>query len=304
MQFRSTRIALLSVLAGLGAGCGGGGDDAGTAPAAAPGPSAASVKGKFVDSAVANLHYTCGTGADATSGVTDALGQFDFVPPATGAAAPQCTFSVGGVVLGTASAGSMLTPFDLVPGASANDAVLNPRAVNIARFLQSIDNDGNGANGISIPDATNTSLAGKTLDFAAANFDALAAIVLPTGKTLVSAANAGNALKTTLLGLYAGSYSCTYSGVVGGVDRVLGTVAVTIAFDTLTGSGVPTFPTTGTPFDVDGSLTPGGVSNTSTSTGATFAGTFTSGGSAATTGGKGTWTDPGLGSGTWDCKHN
>jgi len=46
------------------------------------------------------------------------------------------------------------------------------------------------------------------------------------------------------------------------------------------------------------------VSNTSTSTGATFAGSFTSGGTAATTGGTGTWSDPGLGSGTWDCKHN
>jgi hypothetical protein len=95
-----------------------------------------------------------------------------------------------------------------------------------------------------------------------------------------------------------------YSGVVAGVNRVLGTVSVTITFDTLKGTGVPTYPTTGTPFDVEGSLTPGGVSNTSTSTGATFAGSFTSGGTAATTGGTGTWSDSGLGSGTWDCKHN
>jgi hypothetical protein len=262
------------------------------------------VKGKFVDSAVGNLGYTCGTGADKTTGVTDALGQFDFVPAATGAAAPLCTFSVGGVVLGTASAGAMLTPFDLVPGASPNDVPLNTRAVNIARFLQSIDSDGNGSNGISITAETNTLLGGKTLDFSAANFDTLAAIELPAGKTLVSAANAGDALKTTLLGLYAGGYSCTYSGVVAGVNRVLGTVSVTITFDTLKGTGVPTYPTTGTPFDVEGSLTPGGVSNTSTSTGATFAGSFTSGGTAATTGGTGTWSDSGLGSGTWDCKHN
>ena len=314
MDSRSTRGVLLCLLTGLVAGCGGGGDDAGPAAAAPtptptptpiPTPSAAAVKGKFVDSPVGNLGYSCGAGADATSGVTDDLGQFDFVPAAAGAAAPVCTFKVGDIVLGTAAAGAMVTPFDLVPGASANDNPLNTRAVNIARFLQSIDSDGNGSNGISIQHETNVALAGKTLDFSAANFDTLAAALLPAGKTLVSAANAGNALKTTLFGTYAGTYSCTYSGVVNGVNRVLGTVSITITFDTLTGSGVPTFPTTGTPFDVDGSLTPAGVSNTSTSTGATFAGTFkSSDGTAAKTTGTGTWTDPSLGSGTWDCKHD
>jgi hypothetical protein len=304
MDSRSTKGALLCLLAGLMAGCGGGGDDA-AAPATNPVPSAAAVQGKFVDSPVANLGYGCGAGADATSGVTDSLGQFDFVPAATGTAAPLCTFKIGDIVLGTASAATMVTPFDLVPGASPDDVPLNARAVNIARFLQSIDSDGNGSNGISIPAETNAALAGKTLDFSAANFDVLAAALLPAGKTLVSAANAGDALKTTLLGLYGGSYSCTYSGIVSGVDRVLGTVSVTITFDTLTGTGVPTFPSTGTPFDVDGTLSPSGVSNTSTSTGATFAGSFESvDGSAATTSGNGTWSDPGLGSGTWACKHD
>jgi len=309
MDSRSTRGALLCLFTGLVAGCGGS-DYSGPAaatPTQTPTqtPSAAAVKGKFVDSPVGNLGYSCGTGADATSGVTDDLGQFDYVPPASGVVAPVCTFKVGDIVLGTATAGAMVTPFNLVPGASANDTTLNMRAVNIARFLQSIDSDGNGSNGISIQHETNVALTGKTLDFSAANFDTLAAALLPAGKTLVSSASAGDALKTTLLGLYAGKYSCTYSGVVSGVDRVLGTVSITITFDTLTGTGIPTYPTTGTPFDVDGSLTPGGVSNTSTSTGATFAGDFKSiDGTAATTTGKGTWADPSLGSGTWDCKHD
>jgi hypothetical protein len=48
MNSRSGRIALMSMLAGHGAGCGGGGDDAGSAAAAPPGPAAATVKGKFV----------------------------------------------------------------------------------------------------------------------------------------------------------------------------------------------------------------------------------------------------------------
>lgn len=300
MDSRLTRIPLLSLLALLAAGCGGGGDDGGGGGGPAP---AATVKGKFIDSAVGNLGYACGAGANATSGVTDSLGQFDYVPAATGGAAPLCTFKVGDVVLGTASAGARVTPFDLVPGASLNDNPVNTQVVNIARFLQSIDSDGNGSNGIAIQAETIAALKNKSLDFSSPNFDTLAAALLPAGKTLVSAANATDALKTTLVAVYAGNYACTYSGLINGVNTVLGTVAVTITFDTLTGIGTPTYPTTGTPFDVDGSLTPGGVTNTSTSTGATFTGSFTSDGTVANTKGSGTWTDPDLGSGTWSCQH-
>lgn len=307
------RLALISALAALAAACGGNDDNNGTgatagtpspspSPSPSPAPAPATAKGTFVDSAVANLGYACGTGAGATSGVTDDLGQFDYVPPASGAAAPTCTFKVGGVVLGSAAAGAVVTPFDLVPGASANDSPLNTTVVNIARFLQSLDSDGNGANGILIQHETNVALAGKSLDFSSPNFDTLAAALLPAGKTLVSAANAGHALSATLLAVYAGNYSCTYSGVVNGQNIVLGRVAITIDFDTLTGVGTPTYPTVGASFDVDGALTPGGVSSTSTSTGATFGGSFTHNASGTT--GDGTWTDPGLGSGTWHCDHD
>jgi len=301
MDSRLPRTALLALLTLFAAGCGGGGDDGGAGPAPVP---ANAVKGKFIDSAVGNLGYACGTGVDATSGVTDGLGQFDYVPAATGAAAPQCTFKVGDVVLGTASAGARVTPFDLVSGASLNDLPLNARVVNIARFLQSIDSDGNGSNGISIQAETIAALKNKSLDFSAPNFDALATALLPAGKTLVSAANAGDALKATALAVYSGNYACTYSAVINGANTVLGTVAITVTFDTLTGIGTPTYPTTGTPFDVDGSITPGGVTNTSTSTGATFDGGFTSDGTVANTKGAGTWIDPELGSGTWSCQHS
>jgi hypothetical protein len=318
-----TRLALISALAALVAACGGNDNGDGQAtptaaspapapspsPAPAPSPSAATVTGKFIDSAVSNLGYACGTGANATSGVTFDQGQFDYVPPASGAAAPACTFSVGGVVLGTAAAGPIVTPFDLVPGASANDAPLNTAVVNIARFLQSIDSDGDATNGILIQHETNVALAGKSLDFASPNFDTQAAALLASaGKTLVSAAAAGDALQATMRGLYAGNYSCTYSAVVNGQNTVLGNVAVTISGNgTITGSGTPTYPTVGSSFDVEGSLTPGGIFGASTSTGATFDGDFTSAdGTAATTKGDGHWSDASLpppGGGTWHCDH-
>lgn len=293
----STSFATVAMLA---SGCGGGSDLA--QPAAAPAP--ATVKGRFVDGPVGNLGYTCGTGGDATSGVTDSLGQFDYVPPAGGAVPPQCTFKVGDVVLGTAHASSLLTPFSLVAGSSPSDNPLSPKVVNIARFLQSIDADGNGSNGIAIQAETIAALSGKTLDFAASNFDALAIALLPAGKPLVSASAAGAALQSGMLATYAGNYSCTYSGLVNGANTVLGTVTVTISFDTLTGVGTPTFPTRGAAFDVNGTLTPAGVASTSTSTGAAFDGSFASDGTAAGTSGRGTWNDPAIGSGTWDCHHD
>lgn len=307
------RVTLIAALAALVAACGGGGDGGTTASALSPSPStpsapsAATVTGRFVDSPVSNLAYACGTGADATSGVTLDQGQFDYVPPASGAAAPTCTFSVGGVVLGSATAAPLLTPFSLVAGSSPDDNPPNPTVVNLARFLQSIDSDGNAANGILIPHETNVALAGKSLDFSAPDFDTVAAGVLASaGRTLVSAAAATGALKATLSGLYAGNYACTYSAVVGGQSTVLGKVAVAIGDNgTITGVGTPTYPTVGANFDVDGSLTPGGIFGASTSTGATFHGGFTStDGTAATTKGDGNWSDPGLpppGGGTWHC---
>lgn len=310
---KHARLAALATLASLLAACGGGGDggnNAGTgsappppapspSPSPSPSPAPATVKGQFIDAPVSNLGYSCGSGVDATSGVTDSNGAFDFVATAT----PTCTFAVGGVVLGSAAPkadGSALTPYDLVPGSTTGD----PTVANIARFLQSIDDDGNPANGIGIQAETIAALAGKTLDFTSPSFDALAAALLPDGKTLVSATAAVDALNLSLFSLYAGSYSCTYSGKVNNVDTVLGTVAVTINYDTISGTGTPTYPPNGGPypsFDLDGTLTPTGIGVSQTSTGATFDGNFSNTATGIT--GHGTWTDPELGSGTWDCHH-
>ena len=92
--------------------------------------------GYFADSAVAGVDFVSG----GQSGTTDAAGTFTYEE------GKQLSLSVGGVSLGTAMPDEYVTPVDLVSGGtSESDAV-----VNLARFLQTLDDDGDPTNGISI----------------------------------------------------------------------------------------------------------------------------------------------------------
>jgi hypothetical protein len=291
--------ALIVATLGLQAGCGGS-DDNGT-DVSEP-VTAVKATGRFVDAAVSNLGYSCTGVVDVatSSGVTDAQGQFDYV------AGQVCSFAVGGVVLGSAAGAALLTPYSLVAGSAPGTP--NATVTNIVRFLMSIDGDLVADNGIAIAAQTQTALAGKTLDFASPTFDAdaaaLVALAIP-GRALVDAGAAAAHLDLTLLGLYAGGYTCPYRGVVSGTDRVLGNVAISIAEGVITGAGTPIGSTD--TFEVAGTIDASGAANLTagtTSTGATFEGSFVSDGTVAGTRGSGTWSDSGLGSGTWTCQHS
>ena len=109
-------------------GCGGGG---GGSPAPPVTPPPVTTTGVFLDSAVEGLTYQSGSNP---SGTTDANGTFMYMP------GEILTFSIGGVVLGTLPDGApVITPFDF--GGAAE---------NIARFLQTLDADGDPSNGIDI----------------------------------------------------------------------------------------------------------------------------------------------------------
>jgi hypothetical protein len=92
--------------------------------------------GVFVDAPVEGLAYESG----GITGTTDSAGKFIYV------VGQNVSFSVSGVTLPAVQGASLLTPVDLV-GASSPDS---PESVYIARFLQSIDSDGNPDNGIRI----------------------------------------------------------------------------------------------------------------------------------------------------------
>lgn len=176
-------------------GCGGGGSS---------GSSAVST-GEFVDSAVHGVEYTAGS----MTGVTSASGGFEYRGGAT------VEFRVGDIILGQATAAPRLTPVQLVAGATDET---NPTVTNIARFLQTLDSDGDPANGLKVQPKVLAAAVGQTMNFAqsTADFGAdpnVAAVLaaLNVGP-LVSAAAAQNHLRSTLLRLIGGRYSGRYGG--------------------------------------------------------------------------------------------
>lgn len=129
--FRSVRPFSLCLAAALAlTACGGGGDDAPTAVAGTQ-------TGVFVDSAVSGLSYETSSGV---KGTTDDKGQFKYNPGDT------VTFKIGSVTLGTGKATGTVTPADISEGGEDSN-----KFTNLLVLLQSLDTDGDPANGITLP---------------------------------------------------------------------------------------------------------------------------------------------------------
>ncbi len=104
--------------------------NAGTAPFTV----SASQSGILSDAKVAGVAYTTSSGV---SGVTDADGKYRYNPNDT------VTFTLGTLQLGTVTANGVISPMQL-SGGNAN------KLTNLLVLLQSLDADGNAANGINI----------------------------------------------------------------------------------------------------------------------------------------------------------
>lgn len=150
---RRTALPLLGLSSVMLSGClsggGGGGDDSESASS-----------GVFIDAPVAGLQYA----TDSRSGETDSAGTFQYQGNET------VRFSLAGIDLGSAAGASQLTPMDIVDGATAFS---DPAVLNLSRFLQSLDADGNLGNGIEITADIKNAISdylqanpGVTLDFA------------------------------------------------------------------------------------------------------------------------------------------
>ncbi|MCC4307604.1 hypothetical protein LL252_03380 [Alcanivorax marinus] len=126
--------------------CGGGGSSSGGGGE----PSTSSETGVFTDSPVAGIQYRTNPGNK--SGKTSALGEYNYVEGDT------VTFSIGDTDLPSIAASGRVTPADMADG---NDADV---VINVLRLLQTLDDDGNPDNGISISQQTLDGFIGKDVE--------------------------------------------------------------------------------------------------------------------------------------------
>lgn len=142
--------------------CGGGGG----------GTTAATVTvktGVFIDGPVEGLAYESGS----QKGLTDAAGTFRYEE------GQPVTFSVGGVVLGQASAKAEMTPLDLAPSGANGDT---PEVVNRVKFLMALsDIDGTGR--MTIPQVIRDKQISQEVNFSSIDDTALGALVQTLGSS-------------------------------------------------------------------------------------------------------------------------
>ena len=127
-------------------GCGGGSDDADSV-----------LTGRFLDSAVAGLSYRTET----RSGTTNTSGEFTYL------AGETVVFGLGDLEFPAITAAQILTPLELAGVTDIN----NTGVVNMARLLQSLDQDCDPSNGITIGGEALLAAAGMSLDFESPDFD-------------------------------------------------------------------------------------------------------------------------------------
>ncbi len=160
-------ITALSLLAACGGGGGGTNSDDGS-----EGKSQETQIGVFLDSPVINVDYQTET----LSGVTNSSGQYEYIPGET------VTFSIGDLKFPVTNAQSTVTPIDIANAQSASDTTV----LNMIRLLQTLDADGNPANGITITDAAKA--AATQVDFTSLEFESLSVVT-----NLISNAGQDNA---------------------------------------------------------------------------------------------------------------
>ena len=113
------------------------------------------LKGVLVDSPLEGVTYETTTQSD----LTNALGEFQYQP------GESVTFSVGDIILGTVPGSDLVTSVELTNSVNPTDQT----AINLMVFLQSIDEDQNPLNGITISAAAQTAAIGQSLDFSLAS---------------------------------------------------------------------------------------------------------------------------------------
>ena len=122
---KSITLSSIAIASLLLVGCGGGGSTS-------TDTSSNIGMGYYVDSAIEGVDYICGT----QSGTTDVDGKFTFEEN------QNCSFKVGNVILREVDASTL-----------KNGITILEDNIDTARFLQTLDRDGDASNGIEVSDA-------------------------------------------------------------------------------------------------------------------------------------------------------
>ncbi|MEP0355505.1 DM13 domain-containing protein [Paraglaciecola sp.] len=112
--------------------------------------------GVFIDSAVEGLHYS----TDTQSGTTNENGEFSYIQ------GENVTFSIGDIQFPPIISQPIISPLDVFSVSLVNDK----RVSNMARLLQTLDQDGITGNGITIADEAHNQATGVTVDFSSGDF--------------------------------------------------------------------------------------------------------------------------------------
>lgn len=150
------KLCLLGVAAL--AACGGDNNDNNSTP-----PEAQVLTGMLLDAPVINIDYS----TDTQSGVTNAQGEFTYIE------GERVFFSIGDLNLPSAAGDDVVTPMDMVGFQDPSDF----RVVNIIRLLQSLDDDGNPDNGITITDTAKNSATPVNFGLLEEDFEASGAVL-------------------------------------------------------------------------------------------------------------------------------
>ena len=145
--------------------------------------------GTLIDSAVSGVSYQSTSNL---SGLTSSNGRFEY------RSGDQVTFQIGDTILGTVTGGTVITPVKLAGVSNTADR----RVINIARLLQSLDEDQDPSNGISINATTRAAMLGSSISFDVpiSSFSANENTVLAvTGNSLVASNDAINHLHGSLV---------------------------------------------------------------------------------------------------------
>ena len=141
-------------------GCGGGG---GGSSSGGSSTSSAKSTGVFLDSPVINIGYRTET----LEGVTNSLGEYEYLP------GENVTFFIGDLNFPAVAATGTVTPLDL----AGTQDVANSKVMNMIRLLQTLDQDGDPSNGITIADQANSSATQVDFELSEANFAASPAVM-------------------------------------------------------------------------------------------------------------------------------